>query len=93
MRSIWNISFKGKMLLYAASTTVTALVVCCVAVVAAEWNQLHQRIPRDLGIQADVLGTNATAPLTFNDHDRRFRWFRRFPLCEKPVSHPPSDRP
>jgi len=67
MLSIRNMSFRRKMLLYAASATGTALTLCCVAVMTAQWFEWRKAIPRDLSIRADILGMNATAALTFND--------------------------
>lgn len=37
MLSIKNLSFKSKLLLYAGSATGTALTLCCIAVMSAEW--------------------------------------------------------
>ncbi|MHC4695820.1 MAG: PAS domain S-box protein [Planctomycetota bacterium] len=65
--SIKNMSFKGKMLLYAAVTTGTALALCAIAVLAAEWFEWRREIPRNLAIQADVIAMNTTAALTFDD--------------------------
>ncbi|MFQ5489735.1 MAG: response regulator [Phycisphaerae bacterium] len=67
MLAVKDYSFKAKMLLYAASTTLTALAVCSVAVMAARWVQGREAIRRDVGIEADVLAMNATAALTFDD--------------------------
>jgi len=65
--SVKDMSFKGKMLLYAALTTGTALVLCCVAVMAAQWIEWRREVPRNLAIQADIVGMNASAALTFDD--------------------------
>ncbi len=67
MLSIKNMSFKGKLMLYAASATGTALALCCIAVMTAEWIESRRVLPRHLGIQADVIGMNASAALTFDD--------------------------
>ncbi len=67
MLSIKNMSFKGKLLLYAASATGTALTLCCIAVMTAEWIEARRELPRNLGIQADVIGMNVSAALTFDD--------------------------
>ncbi|MFQ5462489.1 MAG: ATP-binding protein [Phycisphaerae bacterium] len=69
MLSIGNMSFKRKMLLYAASTTVTALILCAVAVLAAEWLELRKQLPRDAGIQAEVLAMNLSAAVAFDDRN------------------------
>ncbi len=67
MLSIKNMSFKRKMLLYAASTTVTALMVCAIAVLTAEWLELREEVPRHAGIQAEVLAVNLSAAVAFDD--------------------------
>ncbi len=67
MLSIKNMSFKGKLLLYAASATGTALALCCVAVMTAEWIESRREVTRYLGIQAEMIGMNASAALTFDD--------------------------
>ena len=67
MLSIKNMSFKGKLVLYAASATGTALALHCIAVMTAEWIDSRRELPRNLGIQADVIGMNASAALTFDD--------------------------
>ena len=67
MLSIRNMSFKSKLLLYAASATGTALVLCCIAVMAAQWIEWRGEVPRKLAIQADIVGMNASAALTFDD--------------------------
>ncbi len=69
MLSIRNMSFKGKLMLYAASATGTALALCCVAVMTAEWVESRKELPRNLSIQADVIGMNASAALTFDDRE------------------------
>ncbi len=67
--SIRDMSFKGKLLLYAASVTGTALVLCCIAVMAAEWIGLRRELPRHLATQAEMVGMNASAALTFDDRE------------------------
>ena len=67
MRTMGDISFKGKMLLYAGATTGTALIVCVLSVMASEWIEWRERAPRDLAIQADVIGMTVTAALAFDD--------------------------
>ncbi|MBU0719486.1 MAG: PAS domain S-box protein, partial [Planctomycetes bacterium] len=67
MLSIRNMSFRRKMLLYAASTTGTALALCGAVVLTAQWFEWRRAIPRDLSIRADIIGLNAAAALTFND--------------------------
>jgi len=69
MLSVKDMSFKGKMLLYAAATTSTALALCCVAVMAAQWIEWRREVPRRLAIQADIVGMNASAALTFDDQE------------------------
>jgi|GEM_PF-2677703 len=65
--SVKNMSFKSKLLLYATMTTATALVLCGVAVITGQWIEARHELPRDLGIQADVIGANTSAALSFDD--------------------------
>ncbi|MGB0716744.1 MAG: ATP-binding protein [Phycisphaerae bacterium] len=67
MFSIREMSFKAKLLLYATSTTAAALALCCAAVLSAEWVKSKDELPRNLGIQADVIANNAVAALMFDD--------------------------
>ncbi|MFQ5495465.1 MAG: CHASE sensor domain-containing protein, partial [Phycisphaerae bacterium] len=67
MRSTRDLSFKSKMLLYAASTTGMALVLCSAAVMTAKWVELRTDTPRDLAIEADILAMNLTAAVAFDD--------------------------
>jgi signal transduction histidine kinase/HAMP domain-containing protein len=65
--SMANMSFKRKLLLYAASVTGTALALCCIAVMTAAWLQSRNELPGRLGVQADMIGMNASAAITFDD--------------------------
>lgn len=67
MFSIRNMSFKSKLLLYAAVTTGTALVLFCAVMVFNEWMEMRHEIPRNLAIRADIIGLNITAALSFDD--------------------------
>ena len=64
-----QISFKGKLLLFAGATTAAALTVCCAAVLSAEWINARRELPRDLAIVADVIANNVVAALMFEDKD------------------------
>ncbi len=62
-----NLSFKSKLLLYAAATTSVALVLCCSIFVFLEWNEHKKQLPKSLQIRADIIAANVTASLAFND--------------------------
>jgi PAS domain S-box-containing protein len=67
--SIRNMSVKSKLVLFGSLTAAVALVLCCAVVMASQWFGYRQNIQRSLAIQADVVGMNAAAALTFNDPD------------------------
>jgi len=67
MLSIRNMSFKGKLLVYAASATGPALLLCCAAVMTSEWFDARKDLPLHLAIRADVIGMNSSAALVFDD--------------------------
>lgn len=62
-----NLSFKNKLLLYAAATTSVALVLCCSVFLFLEWKEHSDRLPQNLQIRADIIAANVTASLAFND--------------------------
>ena len=67
MFSIRNMSFKSKLLLYAAVTTGTGLILFCAVMMVSEWMEMRREIPRNLAIEVDIIGSNITAALAFDD--------------------------
>lgn len=65
--SLREMSFQGKMLLYAGITTATALLVCCAILMAVVWIDGRENLARSLSIEVDILGANASAALAFDD--------------------------
>jgi signal transduction histidine kinase/DNA-binding response OmpR family regulator len=62
-----NLSLRYKLTLVTMLTTVSALVLACVAVLQFDQYGYRHAMNRDLSILADVIGSNCTAALSFHD--------------------------
>ncbi len=67
MFSLANSSFRSKILLYAACTSGSALLLACAGVVVIEWHDGQEMLPRTVSSQGDVIAANVTAAVTFDD--------------------------
>jgi two-component system, sensor histidine kinase and response regulator len=67
MPSFRDLSIRRKLTLIVMITTCTAILLACGAFFAFDIHTLRQSRVRDLDTLADVLGSNSTAALTFND--------------------------
>ncbi|HTR97724.1 MAG TPA: response regulator [Candidatus Acidoferrales bacterium] len=68
MRSLLaNLSLRRKLTLVAMTTSVTALVLACFAVLGLDQWTFRRSMTRDLAILADVIGANCTGALSFHD--------------------------
>ncbi len=64
-----SVSIKQKMIIIMAFTTGMALLIMCAALVIEESVAFRRNMVRDLSAQADIIGANSTAALTFDDPD------------------------
>jgi len=69
MRPLRHLSIRKKLTLMMMLTSIVALVLACGAFVSYELLTYRKTMARDLWVLADVIGTNSTAALTFNDPD------------------------
>jgi signal transduction histidine kinase len=69
MRALRHLSIRRKITLLCMLTSVVALVLACGAFLSYELVTFRQKLGRDLSILADVIGSNSTAALAFNDAD------------------------
>ena len=67
MLAFRNLSIRRKLTLIVMVTTCTAILLACGAFLAFDIHTLRQTRLRDLETLAEVLGSNSTAALTFND--------------------------
>jgi len=67
MLAFRNLSIRRKLTLIIMATTCTAILLACGAFLAFDIHTLRQSRVRDLETLAEVLGSNSTAALTFND--------------------------
>ena len=67
MPSFRDLSIRRKLTLIVMITTCTAILLACAAFFAFDIHTLRQSRMHDLETLADVLGSNSTAALTFND--------------------------
>jgi signal transduction histidine kinase/CheY-like chemotaxis protein len=67
MRAFRDLSIKRKLMLIIILISGVALLLSCAAVVAYDLITLRQAMTRDLSLLADIIGTDETAALTFND--------------------------
>jgi signal transduction histidine kinase/CheY-like chemotaxis protein len=68
-RALANLSIRKKLTLIMMLTSGVALVLTCGAFLGYEFTTYRGGMERDLSILADVIGSNSTAALTFNDAD------------------------
>jgi signal transduction histidine kinase/DNA-binding response OmpR family regulator/HPt (histidine-containing phosphotransfer) domain-containing protein len=66
-RWIGNLSIARKLTAIGVVTSTTALLIACVALVAYDVSSSRQRLLRDTGLLADVVGANSTAAVAFGD--------------------------
>ena len=67
MLAFRNLSIRRKLTLIVMVTTWTAILLACGAFLAFDIHTARQSRVRDLETLAEVLGSNSTAALTFND--------------------------
>jgi two-component system sensor histidine kinase/response regulator len=67
MFSFRDLSIRRKLMLIVMTTTCTAILLACGAFLAFDIHALRQAKIRDLETLAEVLGSNSTAAVTFND--------------------------
>ena len=67
MRLLRNVSLKRKLMIIIMLTSGVALLLACVAFVYYERNTFRESMVRDLTFKADVIGSQSTAALKFND--------------------------
>ena len=67
MRALRHLSIRRKITLLCMLTSVVALVLACGAFLSYELVTFRQKLTRDLSILGDVIGSNSTAALAFND--------------------------
>jgi two-component system, sensor histidine kinase len=67
MRLLRNISIRRKLTLLAMLTSTVALLVACVACMTFDVFTFRERMTQDLTMNAEIVGTNCAAALTFND--------------------------
>jgi hypothetical protein len=62
-----NLSLARKLTAIGVATSTTAVVVACALVLVYDVSSSRDRVGRDAGLLADVVGANSTAALTFGD--------------------------
>ena len=67
MRFLRNLSIRRKLTLLMMLTSVVALLLACGAFLTYDVATFRQKLGLDLNVLADVIGSNSTAALTFND--------------------------
>jgi PAS domain S-box-containing protein len=67
MRAFHNLSIRQKLTLIIMATSAAALLLACIAFGAYDLITFRQGLVRQLGIQAEIIGANSTAAVTFND--------------------------
>src|SRR4051794_15126455 len=67
MRLFRNISIRRKLTLLAMLTSTVALLVACVACMTFDVFTFRERMTQDLTMNAEIVGTNCAAALTFSD--------------------------
>src|ERR1035437_1474691 len=67
MRAFHNLSIRQKLTLIIMATSASALLLACMAFGAYDLITFRQGLVRQLGIQAEIIGANSTAAVTFND--------------------------
>jgi two-component system, sensor histidine kinase and response regulator len=67
MSSFRNVSVKRKLQIIILLTSTAALLLSCLAFLLSDLYMLRSRMKDNLSILADVIGSNSTAALTFND--------------------------
>jgi signal transduction histidine kinase len=63
----FRFTIKRKLLLISMMTTLTALIVACVALLMYDQITFKQKMVDDLSTLAEIIGNNSTAAITFND--------------------------
>jgi len=69
MRSFSDLSIRQKLTLNVLVTSLAALIVAAGSFMAYEWVTFQQKMVRDVGTLASIIGNNSTAALAFNDPD------------------------
>jgi signal transduction histidine kinase/CheY-like chemotaxis protein/HPt (histidine-containing phosphotransfer) domain-containing protein len=67
LRFFSHLSISAKLKLILMLTSGTALVIACLALAANQFSGYKERMTRDLGLLAGILGRNSRAALTFDD--------------------------
>lgn len=67
MRALTNVSIRRKLTLLGVTTSVLALLLACAAFVLHDAATFQRKLELDLHALADVIGSNSTAALTFDD--------------------------
>ncbi|MBW2316628.1 MAG: HAMP domain-containing protein, partial [Deltaproteobacteria bacterium] len=69
MRSFGDMSIRQKLTLNVLVTSLAALVIAAGGFMTYEWVTYEQKMVRDIGTLAEIIGTNSTAALAFSDPD------------------------
>ncbi len=62
-----DLSLARKLTAIGVITTTASLIAACAVLVAHDFDSSRQRLVRDTGMLADVVGANSTAALAFGD--------------------------
>lgn len=69
MRAFANISIKRKLILIIMITSILSLVVSCVSFIFYDQSVEREKLGEELYSLANIIGSNSTAAISFNDQD------------------------
>ena len=67
MSALQNLSIRRQLLIIIMLTCGIALLLACTALVAYDWRTFRRGMVNDLSALAEMIGTQSTAALAFND--------------------------